>query len=122
MEVAIVTIAVIAFVAFRLWLVHARRLMAHRERLAALEKGVPVPPSDDKVDGDRWPVQRLLLLSGLTWVAVGAAGILAVNAVISGYDNKTSPIPDGAQWFGLVLIGIGVAHLIVYVVDRRSGR
>ena len=53
MEVAIVTIAVIAFIAFRLWLVHARRLMAHRERLAALEKGVPVPPSDDKVDGDR---------------------------------------------------------------------
>lgn len=120
MEVALVTIAVIAFIGFRLWLAHERRLMAHRERLAALEKGVPVPPSDERIDGDRWPVQRLLLLAGLTWVAVGAGGILALSAIIQ--RNNPSPVPAGVQWFGLVLVGIGVAHLIVYVVDRRSGR
>ena len=120
MEFALVTIAAIAFIGFRLWLAHARRMMAHRERLAALEKGLAVPASDDRIDGDRWPVQRLLLLAGLTWVAVGAGGILAVNAIIA--HNNPSPIPDGVQWLGLVLIGIGIAHLIVYVVDRRSGR
>lgn len=120
MEVAIVTVALIAFIAFRLWLAHARRSMAHRERLAALEKGMPVPPSDDRLDRDRWSVQRLLLLAGLTWIAVGAGGILALSAVIQ--LNDPSPVPAGAQWFGLVLVGIGLAHLIVYAVDRRSGR
>lgn len=117
MELAIVTIALIAFIAFRLWLAHARRLIEHRERLAALEKGVPVPSVDDKVDADPWPVQRLLLLAGLTWVAVGAGGILVLFSVIR--HNDPSPIPDGLQWFGLVPLGIGIAHLIVYVVDRR---
>jgi hypothetical protein len=120
MEVAIVTIALIAFIGFRLWLAHARRVMAHRERLAALEKGVPVPPFDDKVDSDRWPVQRLLLLAGLTWVAVGAGGMVCLSAIIR--LNHPSPIPEGVQWFGFVLIGIGLAHLIVFLVDRRSAR
>ena len=120
MEAAIVAVAVIAFIAFRLWLTHARRQMAHRERLAAIEKGVPVPPIEDAVDRDTWPVQRLLLLAGLTWVALGSGGIIAVTAVIR--HNLPSPIPDGAQWFGLVFIGIGLAHLIVYAMDRRRTR
>ena len=120
MEFATVIVAVIAFIGFRLWLAHARRMMAHRERLAALEKGVAVPPADDSVDRDRWPVQRLLLLAGLTWLAVGTGAMVALSAVVQ--RNDPSPIPDGTQWFGFVLIGIGVAHLIVYVIDRRRAR
>ena len=41
-----VCIAMIGFVAFYQWLRHQRRLLIHRERLAALEKGVELPPPE----------------------------------------------------------------------------
>ncbi len=40
MEVAVVLVAAIGYLAFRQWLQLNRRRMAHRERLAAIEKGV----------------------------------------------------------------------------------
>ena len=39
-----VWIAIIGFVAFYQWLRHQRRVLIHRERLIALEKGVELPP------------------------------------------------------------------------------
>jgi len=65
MEVAIVVVALIAFVGFRQWLQHNRRVMIHRERLAAIEKGVEIPSLDLEVHRSKWIVGRVLLLGGL---------------------------------------------------------
>ena len=46
MEFAIIVVAVIALIGFRLWLQHRRRLLIHRERLTAIEKGVELPQLD----------------------------------------------------------------------------
>ena len=49
MEAAIVAVALIGFVAFRQWLAHQRRMMIHRERLLAIEKGVALPPLEQEI-------------------------------------------------------------------------
>ena len=55
--------AILAFIGFAMWLRQQRRLMIHRERLAALEKGVDLPQMDKEVHLNTWNVQRLLLLA-----------------------------------------------------------
>jgi hypothetical protein len=54
MEVAIVMVAVIGYLAFRQWLQFNRRTMIHRERLAAIEKGVDLPPVEQEVRRSSW--------------------------------------------------------------------
>ena len=46
MENAIMVVAAIACVCFFHWMRHQRRILIHRERMAAVEKGVTFPPSN----------------------------------------------------------------------------
>lgn len=119
---------------FQLWARHQRRLMIHRERLAALEKGLELPPLLDEMQRGSFNVQRLLLLAGLCWISVGVALFVAINELSGGPVR----IPWGQEWStghpnfvdlqvrpgmrGLALapIGIGLSHLIVYFVGRRK--
>ena len=43
MEIAAVAIALVAYAGYREWLRHQRRTLIHRERLAAIEKGIELP-------------------------------------------------------------------------------
>ena len=115
--VAAVFAILLGFVGFRQWLRHQQRVMVHRERLVALEKGQEPPP---------WPatpreglgLSGLLLLSGLIWLAIGVGGMIAAYVIVPGLT-----IPDGPPrsiWIvGLVPTLVGVAHLVVYRVHRR---
>lgn len=117
MEVAIVILALIAFVGFRLWLKHQHRMMIHRERLSAIEKGVALPPLDQEVRRDNWNVQRILLLAGLIWISVGIGLFVApFYQLAHGYDGR---VPEEVRWFGFVPALIGVSHLIVYWVGKK---
>jgi hypothetical protein len=62
---------ILAFVAFVQWMRQQRRLMIHRERIAAIEKGIELPPVTQEVQRSSWNVQRLLLLAGLVWISIG---------------------------------------------------
>ena len=77
MEVALVIVAVIAYLGFREWLRHQRRALIHKERLAAVEKGVELPPLEHEVHRRALNVQRILLLAGLIWIA-SFAGVYAL--------------------------------------------
>ena len=46
MEFVIIVVAMIALIGFKLWLQHRRRLLIHRERLTAFEKGIELPQLD----------------------------------------------------------------------------
>jgi hypothetical protein len=56
MEVAVVVVALIAYMGFREWLRHNRRSMIHRERLSAIEKGVEMPPLEQETQRRAWNV------------------------------------------------------------------
>ncbi len=116
METALVIVALIAYVAFRQWLQHHRRIMLHRERMAAIEKGVEVPPLEQEAHRHSWNVQRILLLAGAIWVAIGVGAFATLVAVISSGNTWILP---GTQYLSLIPIGIGIAHLITYWAGAR---
>lgn len=134
MSDAYVLIALIAFAGFYQWLRHQRRILISRERLAALEKGVALPPFEPEARGSIWNIQRLLLLAGLCWISVGFGAAVMLNALISSAPPRppattevdwyrvpwVSMIPDGMQAIGVAPILIGISHLIVYAVGRKN--
>jgi hypothetical protein len=123
MEMTTVVVALIGYVAFRQWMQHHRRIMIHRERIAAIEKGIELPPLEQEVYRSTWNVQRLLLLAGWTWIALGIASFVVLSVLLSfPPNNATKEIPLGMQYIGLIPAGIGVAHLITYVVGARRER
>jgi hypothetical protein len=118
-----IVLALIAFVGFHQWLQHHRRVLVHKERMLAIEKGVDLPVVEQEAKKSSWNVQRLLLLAGLIWVAIGAGGMLLLTALLS-YPNSEAvrEIPPGMQWVGVIPIGIGLAHLVTFWVGERRGR
>jgi len=121
MEAAIVAVALIGFIAFRQWLAHNRRMMIHRERMLAIEKGVALPPLEQEIRRSNINVQRILLLAGLTWLAIGIAAFVTLNALLMFASAKfTDEIPRGIQWAAIAPIGIGLSHVIVYLVGRNK--
>lgn len=127
--ILMVILVVTATHVFQIWARHQRRLMIHRERLAAIEKGVELPPLEHEIHGRSWNVQRLLLLTGLAWISLGIAVFpmlyrLGGQSVLSPWDpyGPRIEIPAGLEWIGVALIGIGLSHIVTYVVGRRRER
>jgi hypothetical protein len=119
MEIVIVIVAVIAFVGFRQWMNNQRRVMIHRERLAAIEKGVELPPLEQEVRRSNWNIQRILLLAGLVWISLGIGLFVVFNAVLA-HPQGLADLPQGIQWVGIAPVLIGFSHLIVYLVGRKK--
>jgi uncharacterized membrane protein YdjX (TVP38/TMEM64 family) len=119
MEVAIVIVALIAFVGFREWLKHHRRLMIHRERLQAIEKGVELPPLEQEVRRSAWSVQRTLLLAGLIWISLGV-GLFVVLSALLAHPEGLGDLHQGFQWLGIAPVLIGLSHLVVYAVGKKK--
>jgi hypothetical protein len=116
--------AVLAFVGFGMWLRQQRRMMIHRERLAAIEKGLePIRSVELEAGRITFNVQRLLLLAGLIWISVGI-GFYMVFAAMVAHPNPLSSqeVPYGIQYAGFGMIGVGVSHLIAYAAGLFKDR
>ena len=90
-----------------------RRLMElyHAERMAAIERGMELPPLPlDLIDG-RSNRRRSSLLPGLVWFFIGLA--VFAGWLISDFDDDLPVIG------GLIPLGIGLAYLIYYGVEGR---
>jgi hypothetical protein len=112
---------ILGFVSFGLWLRQQRRLMIHRERLAAIEKGLePLPPVELEVHRISWNVQRLLLLAGLIWISIGVGVYLVFSTMLNHPTPATADVPHGIQYVGYGLIGIGLSHLVAFAAGLRG--
>jgi len=118
MEITIVIVALIAFLGFRQWLKHQRRVMIHQERLTAIEKGVDLPPLEQEVRRSNWNVQRILLLAGLIWISLGI-GLFVVLSALLAHPEGLTDLRQGLQWVGIAPVMIGFSHLIVYLAGRK---
>ena len=85
-----------------------RRLeIIHQERLAAMDKGIPLP--ELPLDPTRTPTApnpQATLIHGLVWTAMGGGGMLAlllVGAEINGHGIWPLPLPLLFLGLGLVL-------------------
>ncbi len=119
-SVALVFIALIGFAAFQQYLRHHRRIMVHRERLAAVEKGIELPPLDQEVRRSSVNVSRILLFAGLIWMSVGIGAYVVLSALLAHPSPMTAEIPEGIQWIGIAPVGIGLSHLIGYALGRKN--
>jgi hypothetical protein len=126
LAVAAVMVSLVMLVAFYQMLRHQRRAMIHKERLAAIDKGVELPSFDQESPKKMsWNTQQLLLLAGLVWMSVGFGLFVVLMAVISGQrfaPPGTDHIPPGVQFIGVAPFLIGVSHVIVYLVGRAKDR
>ena len=105
---------ILAFIGFGQWLRQQRRIMIHRERLAALEKGIDLQPVEKEVHLNAWNVQRLLLLAGLVWISIGVGFYLVFSTMLRTPTDFTRDVPPGIQFVGYGLIGIGISHLVAF--------
>jgi len=91
-----------------------RRLMElhHTERMAAIERGMEIPPLPiELIDGRSARRRRTSLLPGLVWFFVGLALVIGSQSM---HDN------DFPSLFGLIPLGIGLAYLIYYFAEGRK--
>ncbi|HLQ12752.1 MAG TPA: DUF6249 domain-containing protein [Steroidobacteraceae bacterium] len=84
----------------------------HKERLAAIEKGIEVPPLPTEffLNGHRGPyTPSTILRRGLVLLLVGVAIMIAL------YSTN-----DRAYLWGLVPAAVGIANLLSYWIESRK--
>ena len=107
-----VTVSVIALI---VWIIVSYRRRKHeidcrhKERMAAIEKGLELPPESPPQPATMPPRSRYLL-RGLVWLGVGLA------ITFGGRDWLQGPL-GGAGW---IVVAIGAAYLIFYLVEGRT--
>lgn len=84
--------------------------------MAAIEKGIDLPPLEQEVRRSAWSVQRILLLAGLVWISIGIGLFTVLWALVH---NQAGGIIPGIQYLGVAPVAIGIAHLITYAVGAR---
>ena len=96
-----------------------RRLMElhHTERMAAIERGMEIPPLPiELIDGRSVPKRRrTALLPGLVWFFIGLALVIGTLAGGGGHGDDDIPL-----FAALIPLGIGLAYLIYYFVEGKS--
>src|SRR5215469_3673329 len=78
----------------------------HKERMAAIEKGLELPP-DSLPQPEHMAPRSRYLLRGLIWLGVGLA------ITFGGRDWLQGPL-GGSGW---IAVAVGAAYLIFYVVE-----
>jgi hypothetical protein len=84
-----------------------RAELRHRERIAAMEKGIELPPELPEPETGK---KGTSLRSGLTGLFVGIVLYFALDAVAA----------DDIALFGLIPAAVGIAYLIAYFVESRK--
>jgi len=113
--VAAIAAAVVAYFYFK-HVERQRRLeIVHQERLAAMEKGIPLPELPlDPPKVPKPPDPRAPLLHGIVWLAFGGGAMLALWLF--------APWPEGrALWplpIPLALLGVGLILYYALSSDR----
>jgi len=83
----------------------------HAERLAAIERGMDIPPLPDSFyQGIQRGKRPRYLLAGLVWFFIGSGIFIALDAVAG----------REVAYFGLIPAGVGLAFLIFYLVEGRK--
>jgi hypothetical protein len=82
----------------------------HKERMAAIEKGLELPPPESLPPPAQMPPRARYLLRGLIWLGVGLALTFAVRDWFG----------SAMGGFGWIPVAVGAAYLIFYFVEGRT--
>ena len=82
----------------------------HAERMAAIEKGIDLPPLPPEFFQDRRKQEKTpysYFRRGVMWLLIG----IAVTTALWGTH-------DHDYWWGFVPVAVGVAYLVTFMVER----
>jgi hypothetical protein len=82
--------------------------LRHKERLAAIEKGLELPP--DNEDAEDAGKRSNSLRSGMTGIAVGVVLYFALDQLVG----------QRIALFGLIPAAVGFANLLFYFIEGRK--
>ena len=102
--VATIAAAFVVWVYFRHIERHRRLEILHQERVAAMEKGIPLPELE--VAPRKGPDPRAPLMHGIAWTALGVGGVaslLIMGPLPNGQIVWPAPLPLAFLGFGLIL-------------------
>jgi hypothetical protein len=85
---------------------YSRKKLEHELKMAAIQKGVPVPPTPEK---GKNPYGTLK--AGLVWTALGIGCFLAF--ALTDLDRKLG-------FFGLIAFFVGIALIIAWAVEKKG--
>ena len=87
--------------------------LAHLQRMAAIEKGIDLPPLSMALleEGRRYRRRSSSLLCGLVWLFIGVGIMVALYATDEG--SRTA-------LFGAIPAGVGLAYLIYYFAEGKK--
>jgi hypothetical protein len=139
----LLVVVFLAFLAVILFLRHREAMARHQERLAAIEKGLPVPLPENRPS----KLPRIYLLRGLQWLFVGlgiSLVLLSISATsrqplsleskvrtaqlmraegaseeqvgqcMKSAGDEMEGMPYAAASLGLVPMSVGLAYLVFY--------
>ena len=84
--------------------------LRHKERLAAIEKGLELPPETEDPDDAGRRSRSGSLRSGLTGIAVGVVLYFALDELMG----------QRIALFGLIPAAVGFANLLFYFIEGRK--
>jgi len=85
-----------------------KRDLEHKERIVAMEKGIPLPEQPEKAAK---PVYSKRRAQGLVWFGLGLAITIAL---------RVTPEADVAWGWGLVPLLIGAGLLVAATLDKKE--
>jgi hypothetical protein len=104
-----IAVAIVAIVA-----AHRQRMqradLRHKERLAAIEKGLELPPEPEDLENGSKRSRSGSLRSGLIGLAVGIVLYFALDRLAG----------DDIALFGLIPAAVGLANLVFYFIEGRK--
>jgi len=120
----VVMMVPISIVAITSYFGHKRTEMIHRERMAAIEKGMMPPgelkdPGEDKSDDDAAKPAPNFLRYGLFWLCPGA-GAVAFSLLFLGDVHAGIRLP--ILGVSIVCAGVGVAYVVIYLLEGEKAR
>lgn len=89
-----------------------RRLIElhHAERMAAIERGMELPPFPVEVLGSARKRPQSTLLPGLIWLFVGIGLFFGLGSIVG----------DDVSRLGAIPVGVGVAYLLYYAIEGHK--
>ena len=106
----------IAVAASQQYFRYRKRVLVHKERLLAMEKGLDLP-SDSVQELPLNP--QVCILRGLLWISIGIAFIVCLVAISILFDGHDRMVALAWAMTGVVPVGIGCAYLIYYRLQRK---
>jgi hypothetical protein len=122
----VVMLVPISIVAITSYFGHKRTEMVHRERMAAIEKGLlppgqltdPEKEKEEHRDQTAGPAPNYLR-RGLFWLFPGG-GMVAFSLLLMGDAPMGVRLP--ILGVSVVCAGIGAAHLVIYLIENEKAR